>query len=260
MLKKLRELGLFISKNISACIYGGFLLFVIVITNVVTTSIPRYDLIFIAAVFFQIFLILFKKESWREVGIVFLFHIVATLMELFKTSSNIGSWNYPLIGETFFRVFNVPLFVGFLYSSVGSYISRAIRIFRMRFVYYPHQLWVYILSLFIYINFFTHHYFFDLRYLIFGLSCLLFWKTRIYFLIYKKERNISFIAAGLLTACFVWLAENIASFTKLWLYPHQEGIWQPVSFHKIGAWFLLLIVSFSLISIIYPERFFKQKS
>ena len=55
----------------------------------------RYDFIFIFAIIFQIILIYTKLESWKEVSIIAIFHIVATGMELFKTAPSIGSWNYP---------------------------------------------------------------------------------------------------------------------------------------------------------------------
>ncbi|WP_449360792.1 DUF817 family protein [Alishewanella longhuensis] len=58
-------------------------------------------------------------------------------MELFKTSDAIGSWHYP---EAFiFGVGNVPLFTGFMYSAVGSYIARVWRIFQFEYSGYPQK-------------------------------------------------------------------------------------------------------------------------
>lgn len=251
----MKELYLFIKKNAEACLFGGFLLFVILLTQYVSVPvIARYDVIFLSAILFQCVLIVFKLESWREVGVIFLFHIVATVMELFKTSHAIGSWSYPAVHEAVFKIATVPLFTGFLYSAVGSYISRAIRIFNMKFVHYPKQSIVIFITLAVYINFFTHHFIYDFRYVLFVLILIFFWRTNIHFVIDKKVRKMHFIIAGFLVAFFVWIAENIASFSNVWLYPDQVEYWELVSFHKIGAWFLLLIISFLLVSIVYRDR------
>ena len=58
---------------------------------------------------------------------------VGTMMEIFKTS--VGSWIYP--EPSFFRIAGVPLFSGFMYSCVGSYIARAWRLFDFRFTHHP---------------------------------------------------------------------------------------------------------------------------
>jgi uncharacterized membrane protein YoaT (DUF817 family) len=63
-----------------------------------------------------------------------------------------------------------------------------------------------------------------------------------------------FLVTVFLTALFVWIAENIGTMTRIWLYPSQLEQWHIVSFSKLGAWFLLLILSFALVSIIYRDR------
>ncbi len=252
----MKEFYLFIVKNAWACLYGGSLLFIILISQYLHfTFISRYDFFFLAAILIQIILILTKLESVREVKVILIFHIVATIMELYKTSGSIGSWSYPEVGDAMLKIGTVPLFTGFLYSSVGSYISRIIRIFKMEFVNYPKQLYVALLALCIYVNFFTHHYFYDMRYVLFLVILGLFWNTKIHFTIYKKVRTFNFIIAGLLCAFFIWIAENIASYANVWLYPDQIEFWRMVSLNKIGSWFLLLIISFLLVSLVYKERF-----
>jgi uncharacterized membrane protein YoaT (DUF817 family) len=50
-----------------------------------------------------------------------------------------------------------------MYASVGSYIARAWRLFDFRFTRHP-PLWALsLLSIGIYLNFYAHHYVFDLR-------------------------------------------------------------------------------------------------
>ena len=50
----------------------------------------RYDFLFLSALVFQIFLLITRLESWREASVILIFHIVATLMEIFKTHPSIG--------------------------------------------------------------------------------------------------------------------------------------------------------------------------
>ncbi|PID83505.1 hypothetical protein CSB11_00850 [Candidatus Campbellbacteria bacterium] len=260
MKKYLKEFYFFTLKNAQASIFGAFLLSVIILTNYVDIPhIAKYDFIFISAILFQIFLLGTKAESFKEVKVILIFHIVATIMEIFKTSDQIASWAYPELDKTVFTLFTVPLFTGFLYSAVGSYISRIIRIFDIQFINYPKRIYVILISFAIYINFFTHHFFFDFRYIILTIIFILFYKTTLKFKVYKKIRKMNFLLAGFLTAFFIWIAENIGSYTKIWLYPHQIENWQMVSLNKITSWFLLLIISFMLVSLVYKNRFGKNK-
>ena len=236
-------------KQANASIFGGALLFFLIFTHYI--ELPffyRYDYILFFALLFQAFLIIFKLESKKEIFIVFAFHLIAMAMELFKTSEAIGSWKYP--GEAFFIIATVPLFTGFLYSAVGSYIVRAWKLFKLRFTHYPNLIATTVVGIAIYANFFTHHYFYDIRYIIFGLLALLFWKTKVFFTVEEKERSMPLLLGFFLVAFFIWIAENTGTFTKVWLYPSQEFAWSLVSFNKIGSWFLLMIVSFILISLV----------
>ncbi len=255
----MKELIVFTKKSAEACVFGGSLLLVILLTQYFPLQIiARYDIIFISAILLQVIFLVTKIETWKEVKVILLFHLVATVMELFKTSEGIGSWSYPSVNEAYFRILTVPLFTGFLYSAVGSYISRAIRIFNMKFSNYPKQYVVGLIALSIYVNFFTHHYLYDFRYIIFGFILIYFWKTNIYFTVKEKARKMHFILAGFLVSFFVWIAENIASYLNVWLYPDQVEYWKLVSFQKIGSWFLLLIISFLLVSLIYKDRLHKK--
>ncbi len=159
----IREFYLFGLKQAYASVFGGFLLLVMLVSSVwyPLESLHRYDFIFIVAILFQIGLLVFRLETPREALIIVVFHFVATLMELFKTSDAIGSWVYP--EEFIFGIGNVPLFTGFMYSAVGSYIARIWRIFEFEFSRYPAKRWTVFLVVGIYINFFSHHYLPDAR-------------------------------------------------------------------------------------------------
>ncbi len=249
------ELWHFGIANARASYFGAFLLATFLLTELVTIPfLSRYDFIFLAAILFQLCALLFKWESLREFFVIFLFHMVATVMELFKTNPEIGSWFYPGLSGTIFALATVPLFTGFLYSAVGSYISRAFVFLNLSFERFPAYYHLWILAVLIYVNFFTHHYVFDIRYLLFAYIIVIFGRTMIRFRVHKKERSMPFLLAALLTAGFVWLAENIGTFTRIWLYPSQIQEWHLVSVEKLGSWFLLLVLSFALVSIIYRDR------
>jgi uncharacterized membrane protein YoaT (DUF817 family) len=48
----------------------------------------------------------------------------------------------------------------------------------------------------------------------------------------------------------VWLAENIGTFTRTWAYPDQAHGWHMVSIQKMGAWGLLLVISFVVVTLV----------
>jgi uncharacterized membrane protein YoaT (DUF817 family) len=50
-----------------------------------------------------------------------------------------------------------------------------------------------------------------------------------------------------LVAVFIWLAENVGTFAQAWVYPAQKHGWQPVAPQKIGAWLLLMTISYVMV-------------
>ena len=177
-------------------------------------------------------------------------------MELFKTSDSIGSWYYP--EEYIFGIGNVPLFTGFMYSAVGSYITRVWKIFKFKYENYPSKSYSIILVILIYLNFFTHHYIVDLRWILLALGILLFWKTKIYYKIFDSYHMMPLIMAWFLSAFFVWIAENIATFANVWIYPNQQQGWEMVTWGKFSSWILLMLLSFVLVTLVNPIEDFKS--
>jgi uncharacterized membrane protein YoaT (DUF817 family) len=53
-----------------------------------------------------------------------------------------------------------------------------------------------------------------------------------------------------LVALFIWIAENIGTLTRTWLYPHQRVAWSMVSLGKLSSWFLLLIISYAMVAAV----------
>ncbi|NSX55714.1 DUF817 family protein [Parasulfitobacter algicola] len=245
------ELILFVLKQAWACLFGGLLLVLIIVTSLIWQDdwpIYRYDFLFACAITLQIGFLVFKLETWREAKVILLFHIVGTIMEIFKIHA--GSWAYPEPG--YIKLMGVPLFSGFMYAAVGSFMARVIRIFDMRFAPYPPFWTTVLLAIAIYANFFLHHFTIDIRYALFAATLILFWRTRIWFYIGSTPRWMPLPLAAFLTAFFMWIAENIGTMTGTWLYAGQSQL-EMVRFAKLGSWYLLLYVSFLLVTLVIRE-------
>lgn len=245
------ELVMFILKQGWAAIFGAALLIGIIISSRIwqdSWPVARYDALLAYALFLQVLFLLTGMESWREVRVILLFHLTGTIMEIFKVSA--GSWAYP--GEAIFKLWDVPLFSGFMYAAVGSYMARVIRLFDMKFAPYP-PFWVtLLLAAAIYVNFFAHHFIWDSRLVLFAATVLLFARTRIWFAIGAQHYWMPLPVAAFLSSFFLWVAENIGTVTKTWLYSGQTSD-QMVSFAKMGSWYLLLYVSFVTVTLVFRD-------
>jgi uncharacterized membrane protein YoaT (DUF817 family) len=213
---------------------------------------PRYDFLTLAAVAIQILMLRFRLETWDEAKVILAFHVAGTVMEVFKT--NAGSWIYP--EPSYIHIGAVPLFSGFMYASVGSYIARIWRIFEIRFSHYP-PLWAPpLLALAIYVNFFAHHWLPDARWLLLAATALIFWRSRFWFRPFRRYRSMPVLLGFLLVALFIWFAENIGTLSQAWIYPSQRHGWSLVPPAKLGSWYLLMIISVVLVSLVNkPEPF-----
>jgi uncharacterized membrane protein YoaT (DUF817 family) len=250
----LAEFLIFGFKQGWACLFGGLMLAAVIATKLVWQPgwpVARYDALLVFAVAVQAGMLAFRLETFEEAKVILLFHLVGTAMEVFKTA--MGSWGYP--EPSLIRIGGVPLFTGFMYACVGSYMARVIRLFDMRFTHYPPYPATVALAAAIYVNFFTHHYVFDARYLLFMAAFAVYGRTRIYFTIDIVPRWMPLLLAAFLTSIFLWIAENVGTLTGTWLYPTQTTTgWRPVTLHKMGAWFLLLIISFVLVTLVHRPR------
>lgn len=230
-----------------ACLFGGLMVALLIATRLWYPQdfpLTRYDFLFISAIVIQIILIATRMETLEEAKVILLFHVVGTVMEIFKTS--VGSWVYP--EPSFFKIGNAPLFAGFMYAAVGSYLARVWRLFDFRFTHHPPIWATIILSLAIYLNFFGHHYIMDFRIGLFILTAILFARTTVYFKVWRVHRRMPLLLGFFLVSLFIWFAENIGTITGAWLYPHQTQGWSMVPFTKLGAWFLLMIISYVMIA------------
>lgn len=252
----LADLVMFTLKQGWACLFGGLLLLAIIVSKLVWSpdwALHRYDALFLFALITQAAFLWFRLETWDEARVIVLFHLTGTAMEWFKVAA--GSWAYPESGV--FVLFHVPLFSGFMYAAVGSYIARVIRIFDMRFAPYP-PLWAtFVLASAIYINFFAHHFLPDIRVILFAATLALFGRTRIWFRVTARDWWMPMPLAALLAALALWVAENVGTLTGTWVYAGQKT-WQLVSFGKLGSWYLLLFVAFVTVTVVSRSALSRQ--
>jgi uncharacterized membrane protein YoaT (DUF817 family) len=237
-------------KQASACLFGGLMVALLLVSwrwYPRDAWLARYDFLTLAALAIQLVLLAAKLESREEAKVILLFHAVGTAMELFKTA--VGSWNYP--EPSLLRLGGVPLFTGFMYAAVGSYIARAWRLFGFRFTRHPPFGATVALAAAIYLNFFTHHFLPDARPLLFAAVALLFGRCRIHFRVRRAYRRMPLLLGFVLVASFIWLAENVGTLSHAWLYPSQRHGWHMVPPAKLGAWLLLMIISYVMVSALH---------
>ena len=242
------EFFMFGLKMAWACLFAGAMLVAIILTKLVwpeQAALSRYDFLVIYAVSLQAAFLYFRLESWAEARVILLFHISGTIMEIFKL--HMGSWGYPEAG--LLKIGGVPLFSGFMYASVGSFMARAIRIFDMRFTQYPPFWTTVLLALAIYANFFSHHFIWDIRYGLFAATILVFWRVRIYFTPFGHRLWMPLVIAAFLSSLFLYAAENIGTLTGTWLYAGSQSF-SFTSIAKLGSWYLLLYVSFVQVTLV----------
>lgn len=234
-------------KEARACLFAGiFFVAMFAVPRTGLLGIPRYDLLLIIAIAVQGAMLYFKLETWDEVKSITLFHLVGFALEVFKTSSSIQSWSYPDFAYT--KVLGVPLFTGFMYAAVGSYIIQAWRLFDLKVKSHPPYWLATLVAVLIYLNFFTHHYIGDYRWYFAAFALGLYARTMVYFTPYDRPRKMPLLLAFGLIGFFIWLAENISTFAGIWQYPNQIGAWSMVHVSKWSAWSLLVIMTFTIVA------------
>lgn len=211
--------------------------------------IARYDALLVYVVVVQTAFVVFRLETWRELVVICCFHLVGLALEVFKV--NVGSWSYPDAGCV--RIGGVPVFSGFMYASVGSYVCQAFRRFDLQvtgFRWVP----VSLLAVAAYANFYTHHCIWDLRWLIALGFVIALWPSTVHFTVgperYRMPTAVSFILIGF----FLWLAENGGTLLGAWQYPHQSQVWELVHVGKLGSWTLLSSLSFVLVAAVKAQE------
>lgn len=245
--KILVEFSCFTQKQIQACIFAGsFFVLLAASKYLPLPSLPRYDFLLLSAIVLQCLLLAIKLESWDELKTISVFHLLGLCLELFKTHPAIASWYYPEFAYS--KIYGVPLYSGFMYAAVASYVVQAWRLFSLKLENYPSS-WLSIpLASLIYLNFFSHHFIGDFRWwLCIGLIYV-FRKTRVTFTPGRQPLRMPLLASFVLIGFFIWIAENISTFFGAWVYPNQSDAWQLVHIGKISSWSLLVVITIIIVA------------
>jgi uncharacterized membrane protein YoaT (DUF817 family) len=209
-------------------------------------GLPRYDVLLVIALAIQAWMVWAKLETVDELKAICLFHVIGFVLEVFKTSAGIRSWAYPDFAYS--KILGVPLFSGFMYAAVGSYVIQAWRLLDVRIRHHPPYWMAGLNALVIYANFFTHHYVGDYRWYIAACTLGLYARATVIFRPLDRDRSMPLLLAFVLIGFFIWLAENISTFFGVWRYPNQIGAWAVVHLGKWSSWSLLVIMTFTIVA------------
>ncbi|MFG2297364.1 DUF817 domain-containing protein [Streptomyces sp. NPDC048603] len=201
--------------------------------------VARYDLILLYGIGLTVFARKVGWDSARDTAVIAVCHLIGLVFELVKV--RLGSWSYP--EDAIAKIEGVPLYGGFLYAAVGSYVCRAWRLLDLSLTHYRPRLMA-ALAAAVYLNFFTHHWLPDARWVLAALLLAALWGTGVGYSVGGARYRMPLALAFVLIGFFLWVAENAATYAGAWSYPDQLDGWQPVPIAKFGAWALLISVTF----------------
>ena len=241
------EFWFFGLKNARACLFVGlFFMAVVLVPRAGIAGLPRYDVLLLIALAIQTGMVWAKLETLDELKAIMLFHAVGFALEVFKVSGAVQSWSYPDFAYT--KLWGVPLFSGFMYAAVGSYVIQAWRLFDLQVRHHPPYWMATVIALLIYANFFTHHFVGDYRWYIACAALGLYARSTVVYRPLDRERYMPLLLSFVLIGFFVWLAENISTFFGVWKYPNQLGAWSAVHVGKWSSWSLLIVMTVTIVA------------
>jgi uncharacterized membrane protein YoaT (DUF817 family) len=243
----LYEFWFFGLKEARACLFAGIFFFSMwVVPKAGIYGLPRYDALLLIALIVQFWMVWSKLETTDELKAICIFHAVGFALEAFKVSANIKSWTYPDFAYT--KLWGVPLFSGFMYAAVGSYIIQAWRLFDLEIKHHPLHWMSTTVAVLIYLNFFTHHFIGDYRWYLVAFMLGLYARTVVTFKPTGRVRQMPLLLSFVLIGFFIWIAENMGTFFGVWRYPNQMGAWATVSLGKWTSWSLLVVMTFTIVA------------
>jgi len=228
-----------------SCLFPAIIFTSLAITQLIHFPwLLRYDWLLLICLATQWWMVHSGLETRDEVMVITLFHLLGLVFEIFKV--HMGSWSYP--EEGYSKVFGVPLYSGFMYASVASYFCQAWRRMKVELVKWPPFSVVVPLAAAIYLNFYTHHFWIDIRWWLSAIVLIVFWRTWVTYQVGGTRYRMPLVVVFVLTGFFIWIAENVATFFGAWEYPDQSVSWKIVHFGKVSSWLLLVIVSFLIVA------------
>jgi uncharacterized membrane protein YoaT (DUF817 family) len=210
---------------------------------------PRYDAVLFLCLSFQMGMLAFRMETPKEFATIFLFHAMGTALEMFKV--NHGGWYYP--EPSWLKVMGVPLYSGFMYASVGSFILACWKRFDLRVEGFPRYAAVVPLVIATYANFFTNYWLWDMKPMLLIVAIALFARTRIGGRIGTSVARVRLPMVFLVLGPVVWCAENVGTWLGSWEYPRQADGWVAVPPDKLLSWTVLVMVSFLVVTLVRRE-------
>ena len=250
-----RQLLAFAWTQTRACAFALALLSGVAVSTLLPDlPVARYDLLVVYGVLLTLVFWARGWENGRDVAVIAVCHVIGLAFELVKVS--LGSWSYP--EPAVLKFAGVPLYGGFLYAAVGSYVCRAWHLFDLGLVRYRPRATALVAAA-IYVNFFSHHWLPDARWVLAGLLGAVTLGTSVRFTVRGVRRRMPLALAFVLIGFFLWVAENLATLVGAWRYPYQEHGWEPVGVEKFGAWALLISVTFVLAAVGRPTDCAEQR-
>jgi uncharacterized membrane protein YoaT (DUF817 family) len=252
-----KQLLRFAWVEVQCCLFAVLFFVGLALVRVIPVPIDPADALLIWCLGVTLVLWLVRWETGREVAVIFGFHLVGLALELFKVRQ--GSWSYPDTGLA--TIGGVPLYSGFMYAAVGSYVCQAWRRFDLRITGYRAHRTALVAAL-IYLNFFTSHVTWDVRLPLALVLLAVTRRTWVHFTVGRHRYAMPLAASFVLIGFFLWAAENAATFLRAWQYPSQESIWTLVHAAKLGSWSLLVVVSIVLVAAVkaYEGRLYGSAS
>ncbi len=219
------------------------------LTAVVPVGLDRYDFMLVLCVLAQIVFVAKGWETRRELLAICIFHVLGLCLELYKVSH--GSWSYPGQG---FKIGGVPIYSGFMYASVASYLMQAWRRHRMTVENFPAWPWVGMIAAAIYANFFLARHFGDVRWILAAFVFLSFGRSYVHVDAGQGRWRVNLLFGFLGLGTWVWIAEHVCTRLGAWQYPNQAHGWTWVDAGKWSSWCLLVVISFLAVAVFKLPR------
>lgn len=234
-------------KNARACLFAALLFAaVFLVPRAGVLGLPRYDVLLLIALSILAWMVLFKFESRDDLEALGICFVAGFVLEVFKTSSTIQSWSYPDVAYT--KLFGVPLFAGFMYAAVGSYVIQTWRLFELCILRHPPYWMGCAVSIMVYANFFTQHYIGDYRLYIAACAAGMYARSTVVFRPMDRDRKMPLVLSFGLIGFVIWLAENTFTFFSLRRYLNPIATWSTVFIGKWSSWSLIVLIVFILVA------------